>query len=900
MITTMTSFTSFAKYVNGEVDIIPSFPPHFVRNVLRALPSVSSKLSMKERSMNIIRKLAEDRPREMTLYLPEIVPILSDFMVDVRPSVKVAAKETLLKCCMSIGNRDVEPFIPHMVESISDISKVPECVHKLSATTFVQTVDSRTLSVLVPLLSRGIVDRTTEVRRKTCVIINNMVKLVEDPADAYDFSSKMIGDVKTALDGMSKPEAREVAKKCHDYLSQLNNEVSRTSYEDVLELVSRVVKEHADIVAGVVESLVRGQESFSEWENSLNDFIPSETIREIFEKYNVTKEVAEKISEEGEDLCDCEFSLAYGGKILLNSTRLNIKRGNHYGLIGPNGAGKSTLMRAIANEQLDGFPTSSELRTVYVEHDIDSSVSELSVYDFLMSDSDIKSRSSAERVVEKLKANGFDDNIHSVPVGSLSGGWKMKLALTRAILLDADVLLLDEPTNHMDTANVAWLVNYLKSLTAVSSLIVSHDSGFLDAVCSAIIHYEPNLKLTKHIGNLSAFVGKRPEAAAYYDLKDATAKWEFPEPGFLEGITSKDRAIMKLRDVAFAYPGGINIFGGVNAQVSMNSRIGVVGPNGAGKSTLIKVLTGETQPSQGSVWKHPNMRMAYVAQHAFHHIENHLDMTPNQYIQWRYASGQDLESVDRAEKSAEDIEKMYEVKVDDGIKKSLDRIGGRRKFKRTYEYEVFWKNTESSSWIAREKLEELGFQKLLNDVDAKDAAQNGLLGKPLTANNIEEHMKKLGLDPEFTTHSRIRGLSGGQKVKLVIGAALWQHPHVIVLDEPTNYLDRESLGALSAALESFGGGVVVISHSTEFIKKVCSEMWTVGGGQVVITGQSAASMAIKLDASKETEYTDALGNIHKIKETPRELSRQEKKKKAKERKMRKARGEIVSDDEDDY
>lgn len=335
----------------------------------------------------------------------------------------------------------------------------------------------------------------------------------------------------------------------------------------------------------------------------------------------------------------------------------------------------------------------------------------------------------------------------------------------------------------MDVTNVAWLVSYLTHLKNVSSLIVSHDSGFLDAVCSAIIHYEQNLKLTKHLGNLSNFVQKRPEAAAYYNLKDAKTKWTFPEPGFLEGITSKDRAIMKLRDVSFAYPGGASIFEGVSSQVSMNSRVGVIGPNGAGKSTLIKVLTGETQPTSGSVWKHPNMRMAYVAQHAFHHIENHLDITPNQYIQWRYANGQDLESLDRSEKTSFDLDKMYEVKIVDGVKKQLDRIGGRRKFKRTYEYEVFWKNDESPSWIVREKLEEFGFQKLLNDVDAKDAAANGMLGKPLTAKNIEDHMAKLGLDPEFTTHSRIRGLSGGQKVKLVIGAAIWQNPHVIVLDE---------------------------------------------------------------------------------------------------------------------
>ncbi|AGE56445.1 elongation factor 3 [Paramecium bursaria Chlorella virus NE-JV-1] len=904
-VTIMTSYVSdMISYVHG-ISTSDNIPSHFIRNVIDNLPiDKTNKWQVKENALTLLAKIAENVPEQVSHFLPEIVPMLSECMVDLRPSVKVAAKAALIKCCASIGNKDIEPFIAHLIAAISDSSQVPECVHQLSATTFVQTVDARTLAVLVPLLCRGIVDRTTVVRRKTCVIINNMAKLVEDPADAYDFSDKLINDVKNAMEGMSNPEARAVATKCYDYLYNLHQtSFSKMSFEDIKGAVASVFPKNADIISGVVDSLLRHKETdMSAWSEALTNFADSDMIHQLFEKFKPeAKDETEKETEPGEDLCDCDFSLAYGGKILLNSTRLNIKRGNRYGLIGPNGAGKSTLMRAIANGQLEGFPSASEVRTVYVEHDIDSSLSDSTVFDFLTSDNQVMEISSPEEIIQKLEANGFDESMRNLPVGSLSGGWKMKLALTRAILLRADVLLLDEPTNHMDTANVAWLVSYLTGLKNVSSLIVSHDSGFLDAVCSAIIHYEQNLKLSKHIGNLSAFVAKRPEAAAYYDLKDATAKWEFPEPGFLEGITSKDRAIMKLRGVSFAYPNGPNIFSGVNSQVSMNSRIGIIGPNGAGKSTLIKVLTGETQATEGSVWKHPNMRMAYVAQHAFHHIENHLDMTPNQYIQWRYASGQDLESVDRSERNAADTAKMYEVKVIDGVKKSLDRIGGRRKLKRSYEYEVFWKNDEASTWIVRETLEQLGFQKLLNDIDAKDAAANGLLGKPLTAKNVEDHMTKLGLDPEFTTHSRIRGLSGGQKVKLVIGAALWQHPHVIVLDEPTNYLDRESLGALSAALDTFGGGVVVISHSTEFVKSVCSEMWTVGGGKVDITGQSAATLeAAKIELKRETEYTDALGNTHKVKEEKRELTRQEKKQRAKSRKMRKARGEEVSDSEDEY
>lgn len=148
----------------------------------------------------------------------------------------------------------------------------------------------------------------------------------------------------------------------------------------------------------------------------------------------------------------------------------------------------------------------------------------------------------------------------------------MKLALARAMLMNADIMLLDEPTNHLDVTNVKWLIDYLVGLKGVSagacgaaaglhpghsslqpvclaacrpalvltlspqvtSVVVSHDSGFLDAVCTSIIHYEDNFKLKKYLGNLSKFVEQRPEAAAYYNLADATTKWVLPEPGFLE------------------------------------------------------------------------------------------------------------------------------------------------------------------------------------------------------------------------------------------------------------------------------------------------------------------------------------------------------------------------------
>ncbi|KPF45338.1 hypothetical protein IP76_08595 [Rhizobium sp. AAP43] len=908
------------------------------RNAVKlALPALfeamaDPKWQTKEAATKFLGHLAAASPEQISVYLPEIVPVVTNCMVDLKPTVRNAATDALTKCCAAIGNRDIEPFVPHLIRCIGAPSEVPDCVHKLSATTFVQSVDARTLSILVPLLVRGLTDRTTPIRRKACVIIRNMAKLVDDPVDAANFVATLLPNVKYAMEGMSNPEAREVATDCHKILESINTSVEaapKATVEEVLAALNKAAdaasvaikgdgaEEASRYVAGMAANLIDVKNfEEAEWTQTvvpyLAPFSGDAGATAVCKEFHAAcfqeaqaREMAPVEEEEGEDLCNCEFSLAYGGKILLNNARLHLKRGQRYGLCGPNGAGKSTLMRAIANGQLDGFPPKSELRTVYVEHDIDASEAETPVVEFVVNDEMVKEvLPSRERVIEVLESVGFNAERQALPVASLSGGWKMKLALARAMLMNADIMLLDEPTNHLDVTNVKWLIDYLVGLKGVTSVVVSHDSGFLDAVCTSIIHYEDNFKLKKYLGNLSKFVEQRPEAAAYYNLADATTKWVLPEPGFLEGVTSKDRAILKMRGVNFKYPTAeTRILNEVNLQVSLNSRVAVLGPNGAGKSTLIKLLTGELEAESGLVWKHPNLRVAYVAQHAFHHIENHLDMTPNQYIQWRYATGEDRESLDKVSRKLKEEEekKMNEVKVVDGVKRVVEKLLGRRKQKRGYEYEVQWKGEVETSWLTRDRLEEMGFQKMLTDIDMKEAAAAGLLGKPLTAKNVEEMLGNLGLPAEFATHSQIRGLSGGQKVKLVLGAAMWQQPHILVLDEPTNYLDRESLGAMASAIKEYGGGVVIVSHHSEFVNQVCSEKWHVGGGKCEITGQSAAALeAAKLEWKRQEETTDAFGNTIKIKAPKKELSRKEKKARAKANAARRARGEEVSDDEEDW
>jgi len=648
------------------------------------------------------------------------------------------------------------------------------------------------------------------------------------------------------------------------------------------------------------------------------------SLKELCFKETRPREAQEDIDEEGEDLCNIEFSLGYGAMMLLTNTRLHMKRGKRYGLCGHNGCGKSTLMKAIVNGQVDGFPPPSELKTVYVEHDIQGDETTLTVEEFVVGriqgdPDDRVNKQTRDDVVKVLASVGFTPEMLQKGVNALSGGWKMKVALARAMLMKADIYMLDEPTNHLDVENVKWIENYLNGLTDVTSMIVSHDSGFLDRVTTHIVHFEGNRKLKTYKGNLSEFVKKKPEAKVYYELSDEFVKFSLPKPGFLEGVKSKGKAILKMSNCYYTYPGSGNIpqVQDMSIQACLSSRVAVIGPNGAGKSTMIKLLTGELKPDRGNTWKHPNMRFAYVAQHAFHHLEKHLDKTPNEYIQWRYAGGEDKEGLLTENKmlTAEEKERMQaaqKIQTADGTieQRVVEEILNRRKSKNAYEYEIKWvgMGTDKNSFLERDQLVEMGFEKMVNRFDEREALRLGTSGKALTAKEVEKALGNMGLEAEFATHNRIKGLSGGQKVKTVLAAAMWEDPHILVLDEPTNYLDRDSLGALAAAIREYEGGVIMISHNQEFTKALCTETWICEKGRLRREGEMFTedtkledpnSMSTIGDGTEAPKVvSDSFGNAIKVTQK-KKLTGKELKKYKKLKEARRKRGEEVSASEDE-
>ncbi|PWY90766.1 elongation factor [Aspergillus heteromorphus CBS 117.55] len=907
----------------------------------------AQKWQEKMAALECINALVESSSAQLSFRVPDLIPVVSEAMWDTKGEIKKAAYSTMEKVCGLIVNKDIERFIPELIKCIAKPENVPETVHLLGATTFVSDVTGPTLAIMVPLLDRGLVERETAIKRKSAVIVDNMCKLVEDPQIVAPFLPKLMPRIEKNFETLADPEARGKTQQALETLCRVGDvkdgKIPEISTAGDIATVSAILKEllapkfkaeaekaEAVItyVAAISGQLVDEKDAdVTSWTQNALPYITAivgeeaakpvvEDLRKRASPLAAEADAVLSDEEEGEDLCNCTFSLAYGAKILLNQTGLRLKRGQRYGLLGPNGTGKTTLMRAINNEQLEGFPKKSEVKTVYVEHDLDAADTEQTVIGWTMKKlAEVGLDLKQADVEAKLEEFGFLREQFEGLITSLSGGWKMKLALARAVFEAPDILLLDEPTNHLDVKNVAWLENYLCT-SPCTSIIVSHDSKFLDNVIQHVVHYE-RFKLKRYRGNLSEFVKRVPSARSYYELGASEIEFKFPEPGFLEGVKTKAKAIIRVSDMTFQYPGTPRPqITDISFQVSLGSRIAVIGPNGAGKSTLVNVLTGELIPTAGEVYQHENIRIAYIKQHAFAHIDNHLDKTPSEYIQWRFQTGEDRETMDRANKIVTDedekaMDKIYKI---EGTPRRVIGIHSRRKFKNSYEYECSFllgdnigmksekwtpMMTSDNAWIPRNEIMQ-SHAKMVADVDQKEALASGQF-RPLVRKEVEAHCEQFGLDAELVSHSRMRGLSGGQRVKVVLAACSWQRPHVIVLDEPTNYLDRDSLGALSKAIKTFEGGVIIITHSREFTENLTEEVWAVVDGKMTPSGhnwvQGQGSGPRLTEQDGPSEVVDAMGNKTVV-EKKKKLTSAELRKKRKERMLRKKRGEEVSEDED--
>jgi len=905
---------------------IDAVMPHLLSGL-----AVKAKPPTKEATLNFIAAIAEKSPKAIGYSLVTLCSPVAELTCDLKKEVKAAALACMTAIAGCTGNRDLEPFLPAVIDAASSITNTHKCVEMLAGCIFVQNVETPALAIMLPVLSRGLNDKSEEVKRTCCLIVDNMCKVVEDPAAVVPVMPKLEPLVKAAVDKISDPEARSVAERAHATMSKAaaGAELKAATVESATALfessLGGKIDDEARLSLSYVAALAAAATNMrsydpAEWKKSIAICAPyGDVIEDIRTRMELASKPAEEVEEEdteGVDLYKGAFSLAYGTLTLLRDAKMHLKRDRFYGLLGPNQCGKTTLMRAIANEQLDGFPKRDELKSIFVEHEIEDE--EVGVQDdgfpILSVDKPgwwwvmhtcnniykIAEPTNEDTVKELMKTVGFgypggpDRAAHmDNPVTSYSGGWKMKMQLCAAQLMNADVLMLDEPTGHLDVDNVKWLEDWLESFSG-SIICTSHFSPFLDKMCTHIIDFQDR-KLKTFKGEkgktLTQFVEKYPEKQSYFELSNEIMKFVFPEPGAMEGVKSRSKVILRMDKVTFQYPTKDKpTVMDVSLTVSQVSRVAVIGANGAGKSTAIKVLVGEQKPTEGTIWKAAGLRMAYVAQHAFHHLEKHMQETPTQYIMWRFAGNDDKESLEfKSTELSVDEEKARAAKwcvdsttgnvrrcidpKEDAKKAKVDEAGAvvpdacvnrrQKKKEKTYEYEVKWqfKPMDQTTWVEKDILVKMGYLKMVQREDERQAAMAGLMTKQLTQPSVEKHLGDFGVDPESASHNQINQLSGGMKVKIVLAACMWQNPHVLILDEPTNYLDRDGLGALVLAIKDYKGGVLIISHNKEFCENVATEKWIMKGGYLRIEGESVEDAEEDKGGNKAVEDVyDGAGN----------------------------------------
>jgi len=506
-----------------------------------------------------------------------------------------------------------------------------------------------------------------------------------------------------------------------------------------------------------------------------------------------------------------KFSIAAKGKDLFTNASLLIAQGRKYGLVGPNGHGKTTLLRHIGNralqippnidvlycEQEVGADERSALQTVL---DADEKRTELlaeakrlekeqeggknvatdlgEVYDELRAIGADQAEPKARRLLAGL---GFDKDMQNRATNKFSGGWRMRVSLARALFIEPTLLMLDEPTNHLDLNAVIWLDNYLQQYKK-TLLIVSHDQSFLDNVCTDIIHLD-QCKLWYYKGNYSMFkkmeIQKRRERMKDYEKQEKRIK-ELKASG-----TSKKKAETKQKEAL------------TRKQQKNQSKLSKRDDEDTGPQELLE------RPKE------------YIVRFRFPEVSN---LQPP--ILGLYNASFNYAGQPKLFKNVEfgiDMESRVAIVGPNGVGKStflklllgdIDPVVG--EVRRNLRLKVGRFDQHSGEHLTAEESPAEYLQRLFNLPVEKARKQLGSFGLQSHAHTV-----------------KMKDLSGGQKSRVALAELTLSAPDVIILDEPTNNLDIESIDALAEAIGEYEGGVIIVSHDERLIRDCNCQLWVI-------------------------------------------------------------------------
>jgi len=506
-----------------------------------------------------------------------------------------------------------------------------------------------------------------------------------------------------------------------------------------------------------------------------------------------------------------KFSIAAKGKDLFTNASLMIAQGRKYGLVGPNGHGKTTLLRHIGNralqippnidvlycEQEVGADERSALQTVV---DADEKRTELlkkandlekeqekgknvteelnETYDELRAIGADQAEPKARRLLAGL---GFDKEMQNRATNKFSGGWRMRVSLARALFIEPTLLMLDEPTNHLDLNAVIWLDNYLQ-LYKKTLLIVSHDQSFLDNVCTDIVHLD-QCKLWYYKGNYSMFkkmeVQKRRERIKDYEKQEKKIK-ELKASG-----SSKKKAESKQKEAL------------TRKQMKNQSKLAKNDDEDTGptellerpKEYIVRFRFPEVSTLQPPILGLYNVNFNYEGQAPlFKKVEFGIDMESRVAIVGPNGVG----------KSTFLKLLMGDIEPTTGeVRRNLRLKIGRF-------------DQHSGEHLTAEESPAEYLQRLFNLPVEKARKQLGSFGLQSHAHTV-----------------KMKDLSGGQKARVALAELTLSAPDVIILDEPTNNLDIESIDALGDAIKEYEGGVIIVSHDERLIRETDCQLWVI-------------------------------------------------------------------------